>query len=476
MVTGSNQGLEYELGEAFSFSVPGAKWMPAFKSGIWDGRIKLYNYKTKLIYRGLLPRVLAWAEKNNYQIEIDDSLQKKSVSLNDQECQAFIGNLNLPITPRHYQISSFRNAIDNKRLTILSPTASGKSLIIYMITRYLNNKVLLIVPTVNLIHQMADDFKSYGYKEDCHLIFSGQDKLTKEKITISTWQSIFRMPRLWFDQFDTVIVDEVHQAKAKSLTNILEKMTKTEYRYGTTGTLDGSETNRLVIEGLIGPVDQQVTTTDLIQEEYLADFNVKCLVIRYSEDLVQANKGNGYQEEIDLIIGNEQRNQLIFDLVNKVPGNNLVLFNFIEKHGHKLKELFEANSTRPVYYIDGKTDPKIRNEMRAQIEKETDCIILASTKVMATGTNIIKLNNIFFTSPSKARITTLQAIGRVLRKSKTKLKATLFDIADDLSYSSKNQKTKYNYTMIHLFERLKIYKQENFPFQIHNIKLKKDKQ
>lgn len=470
----SNDGIEYEIYEAFNFLVPGHKFVPAFKSGFWDGRIYLYNKRTKLIYKGLLPRIYKWAEERGYKVEADDSLIDTVETKSFDHYQEFIDSLDLPFIPRDYQMQSFIHAVENNRLTILSPTGSGKSLIIYMIFKYLNIKTLIIVPTTNLVHQMSGDFKSYGYKEEPHLIYSGQDKDFDGQLGITTWQSVFRLGRDWFDQFELVIVDETHQAKAKSLTTILEKLTSTKYRFGTTGTLDGSKINRLVIEGLLGPVHQVTTTSELIEEEILARFEIQALVLKYPEELSMENKGKSYFEEVDLIIQNQARNEIIYRLVNSIPGNNLVIFNYVEKHGKVLEALFREKSDRPIYYIDGTVDAKVRNAMRSQIEKETNCIVIAGAKAFATGTNIVMLNNIFFTSPSKSRIQTLQAIGRVLRKSSKKLTAQLFDIADDLSFLNNRKTKKYNYTMLHFFERIKIYKSENFPYTIRNLKLPKD--
>ncbi len=458
-VTSNNEGVERELRDRFSFFVPGYRFMPAYKRGQWDGKIKLYNAQTKLMYVGLLQEAKKFAKDRNYQIEIDP----KIASVNHytmKDIEAFADSLNLPFAPYEYQKLSVLKAVNEKRLTLVSPTGSGKSLIIYMVARLLNVKTLIVVPTTNLVHQMAQDFKEYGYKEDCHLIYSGKDKDFDETIGITTWQSIYKMPRSWFEQFDCVIVDEVHGAKAKSLTGILEKMSRTPHRFGTTGTLDGTETNRLVIEGLFGPVFQVTTTDKLIKTEVLADFTVECLLLKWDKHFPDYT----YQEEIDWIVTNDKRNKFITQLVTKKEGNNLVLVNFVEKHAKVLLDMIKKNTNRPVYYIHGGVDAEVRNDYRAMIEEETDAIILATTKAFATGTNIKKLNNIFFCHPSKARITTLQAIGRVLRRSEVKTNAKLYDIVDDLSIEK-----SLNFSMRHFLERLKIYKSEKFPYKITKV-------
>lgn len=473
MVTCSNEGMEWELAEHFTFLVPGHKFMPAFKTGRWDGKIRLYNRQTQTLYKGLVSHVEKWAAKCGYVVKKDPTFKPDPFTI--EQALEFVKSIDLPdwIEIRDYQLQSFVKAIQERRLTILSPTGSGKSLIIYLIARYLDTKTLVIVPTKQLVHQMAGDIKSYGYKDDVHLIYSGKDKYTDKNISVTTWQSIFRLRKDFFDQFAVVIVDETHQAKANSIRSILEKCSAIVFRYGTTGTLDGSNANKWLIEGLLGPVHRVVTSMELIEDKVLAAFNIAAIVVKHPDSFCEMLKGQNYQTELDYIIASEKRNKLIVDLVCKTKGNNLVLFNYVKKHGDVLHKMFKEATDRPIYYMHGGVDAGIRDEMRAQIEKEENAIIVGSIKAVATGTNIVRLNNIFFTSPSKSRITTLQAIGRVLRKSKSKVKATLYDIADDLSLKSKTGKSSHlNYAMRHFLERLKIYKSENFPFKVYNVRIK----
>lgn len=467
-VTGSNEGLEHELRDTFSFFIPGFRYMPAYKRGSWDGKIRLYNQQTKLVYVGLLQRIIQFAKDRDYDVEVDPKIPS-STNWTREQLQSAIDSLELTLTPYDYQFQAVLDALNAERKTILIPTGGGKSLCIYLLARLLNVKTLIIAPTTSLLHQMQGDFKNYGYDEDCHLIYSGRDKNFDEMIGISTWQSIFKMPRTWFQQFGCVIVDEVHGAKAKSLTGILEKMTNTKYRFGTTGTLDGTEANELVIEGLLGAVSRVVTTDNLIKKEVLADFSVNCILLKWDDKACQVVSQYTYQEEVDWIVNNEKRNKIITQMVVNKPGNNLVLVNFVDKHAKHLLEMLQKATDRPIYYIHGGVPADVRDGYRAQIENETDAIILATTKAFATGTNIKRLNNIYFTHPSKSRITTLQAIGRVLRRSNEKTSACLYDIVDDLSYQKKQ-----NFSMLHFYERLKIYVAERFPYKIKKYGYRKD--
>jgi len=458
LVTTNSDNIDNALADTFKFFVPGYRYMPSYKRGNWDGSIRLWNPATKTIYRGLLPRILKFAKEYGCTVDMaDDTYVPNNYTM--AEIEEFLDNLNLPITPYDYQMETVLHAVNQKRLTILSPTGSGKSLIIYLLSLVLGLKTLIIVPTRALVSQMEGDFYDYGYSGTIHLIYSGKDKDTKEKITITTWQSLLRVKKEWYKQFDCVFVDETHQAKAKSLTNILESMKNTEYRYGTTGTLDGEKTNRFIIEGLLGPVFRIVTTSQLMDDKVLAQLKVRCLKIIHTDDLNESAKNWRYQREVEYIIGSPVRNEFIVKLAVKLPGNNLVLFRYVKKHGDVLHKMLQEQTDRPIYYIHGEIDGGIRDDMRAEIEKETNAIILAGVQAFATGSNVKMLNNIIFTHPSKSRITTLQAIGRVLRRNEAKTTATLYDLTDDLKFSAR-----------HFEERLKIYKSEEFPFKIDEIK------
>ncbi len=469
IVTSDDSSIERDLSNYLEFLVPGHQYMPAFKRGMWNGKIKLYNRITQLVYRGLLPRVLKFAQERNLEVHMDkDVYVPNDYSIDD--LKHFIKSLKLPdeIVPRDYQLKSALECINKKRLTVLSPTGSGKSLIIYLVTMFIGMKTLIIVPTKNLVHQMVGDFGQYNYKGYVHSIYSGKDKDTDADISVTTWQSLTRMPKTWFDQFGCVFVDETHQAKAKSITAILEKMDQCEYRFGTTGTLDGEKTHRYIIEGLLGSVFRMVTTKELMNDGVLADLTVNAIILKHSDEICTLAQEWDYKKEIDYIIGCPARNQFIVDTVLSKKGNNLVVFNFVEKHGHILEKLFSEQTDRPIYYIHGGIDATIRDDMRAKIEQEDDAIIIAGLKAFATGTNIKKLNNIFFTHPSKSRITTLQAIGRVLRTSKYKIVANLYDIVDDMKPKDWG---KMNFTLRHFVERLKIYKAEKFHYTVDQIAL-----
>ena len=470
--------IQREISEFFTFYVPGYKFMPAFRNRMWDGKIRLFSQKTKEIYFGLYPYIKAFAEERGYNIvagkdvEIDNKVDKETVT-------KFSNSLGQKFEARDYQIDAIYHSLKRNRALLVSPTASGKSFIIYSLIRYYshlikdddNNRTLLIVPTTSLVEQMYADFESYGWnvKKYCHRLYSGYSNQTDKKVLISTWQSLYKLPKEYFKQFGCVFGDEAHLFKSKSLTEIMTKLLDCKYRIGLTGTLDGAHTHKLVLEGLFGAINKVTTTKKLMDKKQLSNLAVRCLILKHNEANCKIVANGKYQDEIDYLVSSKARNNFIRNLALKIKGNTLVLFQLVEKHGKDLFKSIEdkAEKDRKVFYIYGGVETEEREKARAIVENESDAIIVASYGTFSTGINIRNLHNIIFASPSKSRIRNLQSIGRGLRLGDNKVNATLYDIADDLIYKSKE-----NYTLKHFQERINIYNEEEFDYEIHNINLK----
>jgi superfamily II DNA or RNA helicase len=461
-------GLAQEISDYFTFFVPGYKFMPAFKNKVWDGKIRLFNAYTCLLYVGLLSRLAKFCKDRDYNFVVPPSFHPTEYSV--EQAVEWIKKLNLPFPPYDYQVDAIVQAIKHKRTLLLSPTASGKSLIIYLLMRYFQVPTLIIVPTTSLVNQMYGDFEDYGFDSEkyVHKIYSGHDKNTDKPVVVTTWQSVYQLPKKWFDRFKLVIGDEAHGFKAKSLTTLMTKLTACPNRVGTTGTLDGTETNKLVLEGLFGPVYQVTTTKELMDRELVAQLDIECLVLDYPEHIRKAfhKAQTNYQAEIDYLIGLNARNKFIKNLTLSLDKNTLVMFRFVEKHGKILFDLIRSSTDRPVYFVSGGTHADDREEIRRILEKEKNAIAICSDGTFSTGVNVKNLHNIIFTSPSKGRIKVLQSIGRGLRISETKSSMTLYDIADDISYKSKE-----NHTLRHFVERVKIYAEQQFRYKIHKVRL-----
>tara|TARA_B100001057_G_scaffold475574_1_gene542510 strand:- start:25446 stop:26903 length:1458 start_codon:yes stop_codon:yes gene_type:complete len=465
--------INYELSDFFTFEVESAKFMQKQKRWRgWDGKIRLFSPATGEIFCGLYDYLVDYAKKKGYEYETetDDNFghpEDVNKFVTPEAVAGYVKSLRLPVKVRDYQYQAIYECLRYNRRLLLSPTASGKSLMIYSLVRYhngLDRRVLIVVPTTSLVEQMYKDFESYGWRavDYCHKVYSGQDKYTDADVIITTWQSIYKEPSQWFSKFDVVIGDEAHQFKAKSLTSLMSKLHNCKYRYGFTGTLDGTNVNQLVLEGLFGRCTQVTRTNELMKQGYIAKLKVKIILLKHQEKLFE-----GYQDEMSYLVEHEGRNKFIRNLANDLEGNTLILFNYVERHGEPLYNMINSFTGRPVYFVHGGVDVEDREEIRQLTEVSDDAIIIASYGTFSTGINIKNLHNVIFASPSKSRIRNLQSIGRVLRKGENKSQATLYDIADDISTDRGN-----NYTLNHLLERVKVYSQEKFHYEIINVKLK----
>ena len=466
--------IRRELSDYFSFEVPGYRFTPQFRNRVWDGKIRLYSYATGQLYVGLYPYLVEWCNRKNVDIKENNEISTFTTHT-AADIQALIDSYDISITPRDYQFEAFKFALENERGLILSPTASGKSLIAYTLIRhYLNvidNNILIIVPTTSLVEQLYKDFKSYGYDVENNVSrnYHGYEIEEDKRVVISTWQSLYKLPKTFFADFGAVIGDEAHLFKAVSLTKIMTKLVDCKYRIGMTGTLDDSKTHKLVLQGLFGQVNKVVSSKELIEKKQLADLKIICLVLKYNEQDSKSIRGVKYHEELEFIAQNEQRNKYIRNLALALNGNTLCLFQLVEKHGQHLYKLIKekADKDRKVFFVYGGTDTNTREEIRAITEREENAIIVASYGTFSTGINIRNLHNIIFSSPSKSRIRNLQSIGRGLRIGDNKTSATLYDISDDLTY-----KDKKNFTLTHFQERINIYNEEGFNYEIHSVNLK----
>jgi len=472
--------IAQELTDYFTFDVPNAKFHPLYRARKWDGKIRIYSMLTGELPVGLLDYVYVFAKNNGYEVDVSE-YQHTHDTLSEEDVKKFCQVLKLTsqnkrIEIRDYQLDAVHKAINSGRTLLLSPTGSGKSLIIYCIMRWhmiKSRRQLILVPTTSLVEQLKADFEDYSIdngmsSKNIGVIYSGHEKVNNLPVVISTWQSIYKMPKEFFEPFDVIFGDEAHLFKAKSLTSIFDKCYNVPYRIGTTGTLDGTQTHRLVLEGMFGPVHKVTTTKKLIESQQLADLKIFCLQLNYTDEERKLVKDYDYQQEIDFIVGNERRNKFIRNLALSSKGNTLLLFQYVEKHGSILFEMIKQKAAegRKVFFVFGGTDTDTREHIRNLTETQTDAIIVASSGTFSTGINIRNLHNIIFASPSKSRVRNLQSLGRGLRKSDTKDTCKLYDIGDDLTWKSKK-----NFTLHHMIERIKIYNEEKLDYTIMQVNI-----
>lgn len=362
---------------------------------------------------------------------------------------------------------------------------SGKSLIAYLMIKWhleqYDHKTMLIVPSTNLCMQMFNDFKDYSSENqfdvdaNVQVVFGKHSTEITKPIQIVTWQSVHSKgkgdgyfgSKEHINSYDFILIDEAHNCSAASLTGIMEKAVDVPYRVGMTGTLSGAKANALVITGLTGDEYRVVTTRELIDRQQVSDVSIKCVNLKYSKLACKALKDADYQTELDWIISNSKRNQFLANLAVSRPGNVLMLFTMVERHGKVLYELLQSmNTGKQIFMIYGGTETETREEIRALMECNSDMIICGSYGTMSTGVSIRNLTSVIYASPAKSRIRVLQSLGRGLRLSDNKTHCTLFDISDNLSNGK-----KHNHTMRHLMERVKMYSEENFSYKITEVQM-----
>ena len=462
-----------ELSEYFTFEVPGFKFMPMYRNRMWDGKIRLFSPATGEIYVGLLPYIKKFCDSNHISYILEKGVENER-NVVRKVVRGFIKSLKpkskgKSLKIRDYQIDAVHHAISSNRALLVSPTASGKSLVIYSLVRYYQMsglKTLILVPTTSLVEQMYSDFEDYGWSPGtyCQKIYQGHDRKITRDVVISTWQSIYKMPKKYFENFGCVIGDEAHLFKAKSLTGIMTKLHQCKYRFGLTGTLDGTQTHQLVLEGLFGAVEKVTTTKELMDKKTLANLKIKCIILRHP--IIKERMT--YAEELNYITGNNERNNFISDLLVHITGNTLCFFQLVEKHGKILHDrVKEKSNGTSVFFVYGATGATEREDIREIVDREKTSITIASYGTFSTGINIRNIDNIVLASPSKSKIRVLQSIGRGLRRSSRKNSILVYDIADDISY-----KERRNFTLTHFTERLNIYNEEQFNYEISKVKLK----
>lgn len=467
------------INEHFSFYAPNYFWNKKYRAGLWSGKIYLFNFANSTLPIGLLDALIKFLKDNNTEFEVEQSLLNKGKKLNSVSIIKFANQiLKCELVPHDFQIQGVQLALYHKKTILLSATASGKSYILFLIINLLkyfneNFKFLLVVPSTNLVEQMTTDFCEYGkqytdYSNYIHKIYGGKDKNTDKVITISTWQSLMgkSVPAHYFQQFDCVIVDECHGAKAAEITGIMEKSVNAEYKIGVSGTIKNSVMDKLQLVGLFGNVYKISSSAELIKRGLLSKLNIIGIILKYPDEIRKYCKEMIYNDEIAFINNDKNKIKTVCKLAISRKNNTLILFKTLT-FGKLIYKLCKKNSTKKVYYIAGEVDTETREKIRKITETRNDIIIVASYGTFAQGINIKNLHNIVFAQSMKSFIKVIQSIGRLLRKHDSKDCAILYDITEDLSWKSHK-----NYTLKHFFDRIGYYDQEKFNYTVREISIK----
>lgn len=463
-----------ELREHFSYYAANYQHDPRVKNRVWDGKFYLFNYRDQTIYKGLYNAIVEFAQTRSYSIQTEYQWVDNGITKDD------VLKLYNRFDPIHEiwesQLDSIHYALAHKNVLIKSPTSSGKSLISYNLALILKGlgPVIIIVPTVNLVEQLYKDFHDYSTKNGIdvdamvHRIYAGQDKETDKPVTISTWQSIYEQPPEYFHRFHTVIGDECHRFKAKSLKTILEATQNAVYRIGMTGSLDGKEVNEMILTGLFGPILQVTTSYEMIQDGKATPMTVKLRLMEYDD--VKAPKPKPketiYAKQKEWLLANEKRNRYIVDCLEEGEGNKLVLFNLIE-HGKELYKLIKSKYGEDrVFYIDGKVSIAKRELIRSTLDGMNNAILVATYGTYSEGMNVPSIHHVYSTLPERSQVRILQSIGRVLRLRKGKTESTMWDFADKFHWNGRLNMGYGQYE-----SRVKLYLEQKYPIEYKEIRI-----
>lgn len=468
-----DSGIAMEINDHFTFYCPGYKFMPKYKSGLWDGKIRMFDVRNRLFPVGLLFDLIRFLRRMEYEISVDRSAMPVN---HDQLIEDFQDSVvpSLTKVPRDFQESSFERCIKNNRALVLSATASGKSLIIYLLVRFFldnfDRKILISVPSLGLVRQMKEDFCSYETSprvcEETYQIYSGQKKETEKRVIIATLAMLRTQPASFYSDFSTYICDESHQADTQSVAYIMGKIPHVKYRFGFTGTLDGTKIHELQCKAWFGKVIEASKTIDLIEKGILSNMNISAISLQYPHHEKKIVRGLDYQNEIKYIVSHPKRNQFIVDTALNQKNNTLVLFNYVEGHGEVLLKMAreqceKENLDKEVFFIAGsgkeKAGVEVREEIRQKMETQNNVVLFASFGTFSVGVNVKNLHCLILAHPFKARIRILQSIGRVLRKCAGKNESLIVDIIDDFS-----TKAHHNTVFNHGKCRLGMYDSERF--------------
>ena len=482
--------LELEqLNITFNRRIDNWRFHPLVKKGLWDGYIS-YMKDDKWIPSGLWKEVMDMAKTYKYELKVNGVTSLFDASVKQDEftewaLDYFDGH---SITPHDYQIEAAYNILKFRRCLSELATSAGKTLISYMAVAYMLDKgkagrILFIVPNVSLVVQASEDFIEYNWKNETSIkiqqIYAGQKIRAGRNVVIGTYQSLVKKDKEYFEQFDAVVIDETHKAKSTSIKTILQKCTAANYRFGLSGTIPREKTlDRLTLMAHTGPVITEVTAALLQDEGHIAGCNVKIIKMDYAPESTKNafhemsqnryESKDVYKFESNYVINSTGRLAFITNIISRVRGNSLVLFHRIE-HGKRIYEKLRQESDKPVYYVDGNTDKDIREEYKKKMEVGAQVVIVASYGTFSTGISINKIHNIFFTESFKSEVIIRQSIGRGLRKHASKTEVNIIDFVDDLSSPGWD-----NYLIRHSKARIKIYKEQKFPYEIKNVQFDGD--
>lgn len=414
----------------------------------------------------LIFSIVEFLQKQDIQFDINITDKLRDV-ITIPELKEDLFKLNLE--PRDYQAESIKCALKNKSGVIVLPTSAGKTLVIALLVKTIqeqhDSKALILVPDIQLVAQTYSDFIEYGIPENEVTKWTGSIEPDKHaKIIISNAQILLseKQDLSLLKDIKLLVIDEVHKIRHGNKINKVVDQIPALFRYGLTGTLPDNKIDQWNIFGKIGRVIYFKQSSDLREQKYISQVHVAALKLNYKNIPnftipSMVNPTAGYEEEITWLQTNAFRNDIITKLVNKADKNTLIMVDRIA-HGEEMLKVLQANTNKQVYFVHGAVEIEEREMIRKLMEEHDNVACIAISKIFSTGINIKNLHNIIFAAIGKARIKIIQSIGRSLRKHASKKRATIFDIWDNLRYGNK-----------HVTERLTLYNREEIPYSVTEL-------
>ena len=466
------EGLEVDvrrkLSNALKFEVPYARYMPQYKLGRWDGKVAFFGIGGTG-YVNHLDTIVSVLEKNNVQI-VDIEDRRHPIELNfDKINEEFWGDKcwpkghpaeGEPIRLRDYQVEVINNFLQNPQALQEVATGAGKTIITATLSKITEpyGRSLVVVPNKSLVTQTEDDYINCGL--DVGVYFGDRKELGKTH-TICTWQSLNILDKKFKDgqavlslaEFlegvSTIIIDEVHQAKAEVLKNLLTRnLRNAPIRWGLTGTIPKEKFEFESIHASLGPVIGHVSAKELQDKGVLSQCHVNIV------QLLDTVEHRDYQSELKYLVTNKERIEYIGKLLNNIKqsGNTLILVDRISA-GELLQELIPGSS-----FVKGDVKLKDRKEAYDEINEGTNHVVIATYGVAAVGINIPRIFNLVLIEPGKSFVRVIQSIGRGVRKAKDKDFVQIWDLTSTCKFAKR-----------HLTQRKKFYKEAQYPFTIEKV-------
>ena len=467
-LAGLEVGTRRKLEKQFKYFQPWAYHSPAYKLGRWDGCVSFFSLGGAS-YFNLLDQILPTIVDEGYAIEIDDQRPVHSFNFpqatEDTHGQVIwpVGHPKAgePVTLRDYQVGAINQFLENPQCIQEIATGAGKTVLTATLSKAVEpyGRTLVVVPNKDLVKQTAEDYVLLGLDTG---VYFGDKKEIGKTHTICTWQSLNSMQKRFKDGESPVsledfaqdvvgiIIDEVHQAKADVLKQLLTgPFANVPIRWGLTGTIPKEDSDKVTLLSCIGPVINKIAAKDLQDLGVLANCQVN--IMQFQDTVEYKN----YQEELTYLTTNKNRMDHVAEFIKNLSetGNTLVLVDRV-KCGEMLVERLPDSS-----FVSGAMKTNDRKEQYDEVKTATNKIIVATYGVAAVGINIPRIFNLVLIEPGKSFVRVIQSIGRGIRKAEDKDHVEIWDITSSAKFSKR-----------HLTTRKKYYEEAGYPYQVQKVK------